>query len=282
MTKLILNPLLPIKPYEPSKSIAAKLARRTVPYRARRLLKFNLRRPIVSFTFDDFPRSAIINGSDVLEQQGWRSTFYVASGLMGQTNHHGEHFIAEDIRAIATRGHEIAGHTFSHTDCDRMGLKNTMAEIDQNTQAIIDIGHTKPIKHFAYPFGSTNASLKYALQSKFKSMRGVDEGVHRHHADLNGLKSMPVFSGTKLDAALSAIHGLKAAPAWLTLFAHDIRDTPSQWGCTPEEFKQVIDAVKQSGAIVLPIGEAISALEDKQHSAHAASQAVPKTRGHHG
>lgn len=250
-----------ITPYEPSRSVSAKIARRLLPYRARRDIRFSLTRPIVSFTFDDFPRSAIENGSNVLEAEGWAGTFYVASGLMGTSNHHGAHFKAEDIIPLTVRGHEIAGHTFTHSDCDQLGTRDTLAEIDRNKAALEAMGHIGNIEHFAYPFGAANADLKQALQDQFKTVRGIAPGVQVGKADLNGLLSTPLFSGAKLGQALEMIEGLKARPGWLTLFTHDIRDTPSAWGCTPEEFLKIVQAVKKSGALVLPIGKALQHLE---------------------
>lgn len=248
-------------PYEPSRSVSAKIARKLLPYRARREITFSLNRPIVSFTFDDFPRSAIENGSNVLEAEGWAGTFYVASGLMGLANHHGAHFEAEDITPLTLRGHEIAGHTFTHSDCDQLGTHDTLAEIERNKTALEGMGHIGKIEHFAYPFGAANVGLKHILQSRFKTVRGIVPGVHVDKADLNGLLSTPLFSGPKLQHALEMIAGLKARPGWLTLFTHDIRDNPSAWGCTPDEFLQIVRAVKQSGALVLPIGKALEHLE---------------------
>ena len=80
-------------PYQPSTSFSAKLSRKMLPYRARRDLHFKLDRPVVSFTFDDFPRSAITNGSDLLEKENWLASFYVAAGLMEIDNHHGSHIL---------------------------------------------------------------------------------------------------------------------------------------------------------------------------------------------
>lgn len=248
-------------PYEPSRALTAKLARKILPYRARNEIRFHIDRPIVSFTFDDFPRSAITNGSDLLETLDWRATFYVASGLMGTHNHHGEQFNAHNITDLRERGHEIAGHTFSHSDCDQMGITKTLAEIERNTSALEAMGHTLPIEHFAYPFGAANACLKQALQNQFKTVRGIVPGVHRNKADLNGLYSTPIFSGEKLQHALAQIEGLKTSHGWLTLFTHDIRENPSEWGCTPEEFKRIVNAVQATGALVLPIGEALQHLE---------------------
>lgn len=249
-------------PYEPSKSLTAKIARRLVPFQERRDIRFKLDRPVVSFTFDDFPRSAIENGADVLEREGWTGTFYVASGLRDVFNHQGQHFAAKDLPALETKGHEIAGHTFSHIDLTNLSTPALLNEIKRNEKALRSMGVTGSIENFAYPFGAVSVRVKKTLGEKFKTLRGIKPGAHTHKADLNGLKSAPVFSGEKMAHTLKLIKELKSNPGWLTLFAHDIRETPSEWGCTPAEFETVVSAVKQSGAIVLPINQALSHVEE--------------------
>ena len=39
--------------------------------------------PMVSFTFDDLPKSAVTTGAGMLEAHGARGTFYVAGSLVG-------------------------------------------------------------------------------------------------------------------------------------------------------------------------------------------------------
>ncbi len=39
--------------------------------------------PLVSFTFDDVPASAYVNGAAILERYGMRGTFYIAAGIGG-------------------------------------------------------------------------------------------------------------------------------------------------------------------------------------------------------
>jgi peptidoglycan/xylan/chitin deacetylase (PgdA/CDA1 family) len=248
-------------PYEPSKSLTAKIARRLVPMQAKRLMRFSLDRPVISFTFDDFPRSAIENGSDLLESEGWHATFYVASGLRDAVNHHGQNFAAKDLPALEARGHEIAGHSFGHIDCTDLTIPALLTEIEHNKKALREMGVKNEIEHFAYPFGEVSRSVKRELSQHFKTMRGISPHTHRVDVDLNCLYSAPLFSGKKLDHALRLIRGQKTSPGWLTLFAHDIRENPSEWGCTPGEFKQVIQAVKDIDALVLPIGPAIAHLE---------------------
>ena len=249
-------------PYQPSSAFGAKIARKLLPYRARRDMRLNLTRSVISFTFDDFPLSAIENGANLLEDEGWRATFYVAAGLARTTNHHGLHFRASDLVNLQNKGHEIAGHTFTHADCGQLTSEQVMAEISKNKTALKQMGVTGKIEHFAYPFGGATAQLKQSLAKEFKSLRGITPGIHRKTADLNGLKSAPVFSGDKLEHTLALIEQLKHKPGWLTLFAHDICDNSSAWGCTPAEFRRVVHAAKESGAHVLPIGAALQSMEN--------------------
>ncbi len=252
---------LDINAYEPPTSLGAKVSRKLLPLRARRTIRFKLERPIVSFTFDDFPRSARYQGADILAMQGWRATFYVAAGLKGIENHHGDSFREVDLTHIREFGHEIAGHTYSHIDCAQSTSEQVLAEIDRNNAALKAMGVTNPIEHFAWPYGTTKAVHKSALAKHFKSMRGVMPGVHHNKADLNLLKATPLFSGTEFDNALEMLRGLTKRPGWLIFFTHDVRNKPSKWGLTPVEFRNIIDAVKQSGAQVLSVGSAIKKLE---------------------
>ena len=247
--------------YQPSMSIGAKISRKIVPLQARRNLRFKLKRPIISFTFDDFPRSARTQGGDVLALQGWQATFYVAAGLMNIKNHHGESFKETDLAHLRKCGHEIAGHTYSHLDCAKSSPEQVMAEITQNNAALKALGVTEPIEHFAWPYGTTNSAHKSVLGKHFKSMRGVSPGVHYGKADLNLLKSTPLFSGPEFDQTLEMVKGLKKRPGWLIFFTHDVRTTPSQWGISPLDLGKVIAAVKDSGADVLPVGQALQKLE---------------------
>lgn len=248
------------RPYQPSQSIGARISRKILPFRERRDLKFRCERPIVSFTFDDFPKSAIDNGARVLEAQNWRGTFYACAGLVGHDNHHGKHFEAADLVALEKSGHEIGGHTYSHQDLATVSLENALAEVQKNKSLLAEFGICSELSSFAFPYGSATAALKRELARKFNSLRGVNAGYHIDKADLNGLKSIGVFS-QNIPMILALIKSMETKPGWLTLFAHDICETPSSWGCTPEEFHTVVLAVKNSGAIAKPISSAISALE---------------------
>src|SRR5579863_2515511 len=77
----------------------------------------HLGKAIVSFTFDDFPRSAWTAGGRILGEYGASGTYYASLGLMGKTTLVGEMFDRRDLEAAAEAGHELACHTYDHVLC---------------------------------------------------------------------------------------------------------------------------------------------------------------------
>ena len=89
--------------------------------------------PMVSFTFDDIPKSAATTGAGILEDHGARGTFYVSGGLVGTTS--SPDWAAVDApghRRPASQGHEIGCHTFSHQRACDLDAASMAAEIEQN------------------------------------------------------------------------------------------------------------------------------------------------------
>ena len=246
--------------YQPASDLGAKIFRRWTQFSSRRMIKYNLARPVVSFSFDDCPLTAISHGVKALEQEGWQATLYIAASLFNTENHHGRMISADDAQAAFKSGHEIGGHTFSHIDVMDTGISDYLMDIERNHEALEALDIPAP-ETFAYPFGQANPGVKKTLEARFKGLRGITPGVQTGSADLNQIKSSPVFSGANFRNVMQDIKMLKFKPGWMTLFTHDIRDNPSEWGCTPEEFLQIIVEVRKSGAIVLPVAKAVEYLK---------------------
>lgn len=220
-------------------------------------------RTIVTFTFDDCPRSAIETALPMLEAEGWSATIYVACGLCDTTNHLGLHISRQDIVDIHARGHEIGDHTFSHVNTMDVSLPNFLADIDRNQATLKELG-LPPSQHFAYPFGEVRPALKRALRKRFNTLRGV-VAPKDSTQDANLLNAMRIYSGPSLDAAIKQLSAQAEAPQWLHFFTHDVRENPSEYGCTPDEFQRIVDAVKQSGVAVMTVDQAYQNLQQKRH-----------------
>src|SRR5438874_10230057 len=80
----------------------------------RRPLAIRTQVPLISFTFDDFPRSALAAGGAILNRYGLSGTYYISFGLLGKNSPSGPICVTDDLRELGERGHELGCHTFSH------------------------------------------------------------------------------------------------------------------------------------------------------------------------
>ena len=61
--------------------------------------------PVVSFSFDDFPRSAAREGARVLREFGVKGTYFVAGARAGRHLDDVDQFTKDDLLAVADAGH---------------------------------------------------------------------------------------------------------------------------------------------------------------------------------
>ena len=87
---------------------------------------------MVSFTFDDVPKSAATAGAPMLEEYDARGTFYVSGGLMDQWSGHWIGASAADVVGLHRSGHEIGCHTFSHTRTVALDTAAMAVEMERN------------------------------------------------------------------------------------------------------------------------------------------------------
>jgi len=214
---------------------------------------------VVSFTFDDFPKSALLVGGAILEDHGMRGTYYTAAGIAGTGGDLGPMFDAGDVEAAHRRGHEIACHTFAHLDCGESDTGTLVADIDENATILSDlIGGYRPTS-FAFPFGSVSFSAKSVLSRRFESCRGTDRGINAGAADFANLRANPV--GTCGDEASISrlIDKARASDGWLIFYTHDVAETPSPFGCTPARFAAIV-ALAAARCAVLPVRDVVTGL----------------------
>lgn len=247
--------------YIPASGLKGKLSRVAARLLERDPIRIEPDRFVVSFTFDDFPRSAVENGAPELEKRGWRGTWYAAAGFAGQHNHHGALLESEDLDRLVRSGHEIGCHTQNHIDLGQASASLISREIENNRAALDQLGHRQTLSAFAYPYGEASPLTKRMLSGQFETLRGVRPGINRSGDDRHLLKSVGIDGGAAgIQRVLEFIEEGREKPGWLILFAHDIQDSPTEWGCSPDDFQRVCEAVETSGAIVLPVTEAYRSL----------------------
>jgi peptidoglycan/xylan/chitin deacetylase (PgdA/CDA1 family) len=216
--------------------------------------------PAVSFTFDDFPRSAYLNGGGILSSHQVAGTFYAAMGLVGTINDLGEHFAVEDLSSLRTDGHELANHTFGHLSPRRVPLSRFVADVERGRQALHDHGGAER-PNFSYPFGDVTIGAKRALSAGTHSCRGIFEGINETPIDLNLLKANSLYAHTfDLAAVTSLVRETERRAGWLIFYTHDVRDAPSAFGCTAAQFEAVVRLVRSRRLPVLTVEQALNSL----------------------
>lgn len=226
-----------------------------------RLARLAPGRRCVSFSFDDFPRSAARLGAEVVEVQGARATYYVAMGLITDETSAEAAFTREDLLQVSARGHELGCHSYSHLDLMTARTRRIHEDLDLNAAAFSALVPGKPLAHFAYPYGRLRPSQKAKLGQRFQSMRSIFPGLHRDRVDLNLLKGNKLYSsGGHIDRALRLVDQLAESGGWLILYSHDVSDHPTEFGVTPRDLERLLHASASAGAEVLPVGAVVSSL----------------------
>lgn len=213
--------------------------------------------PIVSFSFDDFPRTAYTTGGQILKSYGIRGTYYVAPELIGTSNTLGDQMTAEDIDAALEEGHEIGSHTFGHLSCRRVSWKAYEEDVMRGRDVLrkktgADIGS------FAYPFGHLSFVSKGRIGAQMSSCRSIYPGINGPITDLNLLRANSLYGdATQLAKAASLLRINAKQCGWLIFYTHDVRPNPSAWGCTSELLERTIALASEGGFQILPVGEVV-------------------------
>ncbi len=248
--------------YIPSSGLMGKLKRQAARRLAKAPMRIELEAPLVSFSFDDFPKSAGEAGAEILERHGWRATYFTGGGYAGGENHLGRMYEIGDLKRLHAAGHEIACHTFSHIDVGQTPLEEVEAEVDRNRTYLDACGFDAPFRTFAFPYGEASPAAKQSLLKRFQALRGVRPGINRTWADRGLLTAVPLDGGEAgLQRALAWIEEAKRQPGWLIFYGHDVREAPSEWGCTPAFLETVCSAVADSTAEVDTIAGALARID---------------------
>jgi len=244
------------------RSVATRIHRGVLLASHRRLVALRDSPPMVSFTFDDFPRSAYLVGGQTLAAHGARGTYYTAPGLMGATNELGEHFCAQDLVDLVAAGHELASHTQHHVSSRTMSADEYRAEVTKGDDALREVVSAGPSGNFSYPYGEVTVAAKKAAGQLCRSCRSTLAGYHGPTADLNLLRANQLYSNSIPFSRVTQLLARYARPGhWLIFYTHDVRDTPSPYGCTPRYFEDSVRCAIDAGARIVTVADALARLE---------------------
>lgn len=236
--------------------------RNCASYVFRRPHSIHLDRPMISFTFDDFPRSALLTGGQILKRYNLAGTYYTALGLLGKDSPSGPVCVEEDLKKALSDGHELGCHTFFHSHSWQTQPREFEQSILQNRRALSELIPGYHFKSFSYPISSPRPLSKRAAARYFLSSRGGGQTFNSGIADLNQLSAYFLErAGGNLESPKALIDKSRNAGGWTIFATHDISPRPSSYGCTPEFFDEVVRYAVRSGAQILSVSDALEVIQ---------------------
>jgi len=210
--------------------------------------------PLISFTFDDFPRSALYAGGAILKRFGMAGTYFTSFGLMGHEAPTGKIFVAEDLAELMAQGHELGCHTFHHCHSWETTPGTFEESIVENRRALERVLPGRVFQSFSYPISCPRPGTKRRMGRHFKCSRGGGQTCNLGTADLNHLSAYFLEKDAGDPARVkSMIDRTVRDRGWLILATHDVSDTPTPYGCRPAYFEEIVRYAAGSGARVLPV-----------------------------
>lgn len=230
----------------------------------RKLVSIKTPVPIVSFSFDDAPRTAFKTGGSILNSFGAKATYYLSLGLLGQNTEVGKIATLDDLAMSVDEGHELGCHTYDHLDAWYTSKKHYMDSVANNRKVLLSILPNEKFESFAYPKSGATLSVKYELQNDFLCCRGGGQTANIGHFDLNLVKSYFIDKRLNLDfdKIKQSIDNNAQNNGWLIFSTHDISEDPSIYGCKSSLLQRVVEYSVQSGALLLPVSKACKYLQE--------------------
>lgn len=218
--------------------------------------------PIVSFTFDDAPKSAFGVGHEILESFGARATYFVSLGLLDKETEVGRIASVDDLARAVAEGCELGCHTFGHLDAWSTSPRDYLESVVRNREALHQVLPGTGFAAFAYPKSGATVWIKPALSKLFACCRGGGQGINAGTIDLNLLNACFIdqWTGVDLEFIRKLVDDNAARRGWLIFATHDVAPTPSPYGCSPKFLEAVARCASETGSLLLPVGEACARL----------------------
>lgn len=217
-------------------------------------------RPIVTFTFDDVPDTALTEGAAILEKYDARGTFYIAGGLENRVEQDRTLIGSEGCLELFNRGHEIGCHTFAHRRIRDYGA-SLADDLERNADYLRQAGIARSTQNFAFPYNAAWPLARKELGKRYMTCRAAGEAINRGAVDPLMLKAVEIRQPEDHARGLTRwIDDVAGTPGWLVFFTHDIAERPTPYGCKPETLETLVRHAVDRGCQILTVEAATRTL----------------------
>jgi peptidoglycan/xylan/chitin deacetylase (PgdA/CDA1 family) len=221
----------------------------------------NRNKCFISFSFDDFPKSAANTGYAILKKYNLNATYYTSPSLFNNIYYDKKMADFDDLKFLASEGNEIGCHTYNHSVFNEVTNKQAKESMWENIHMMHSLSVKIQLNTFAYPKGVVTSYSKYLINKIYKSARTTLSGINVNTIDLNLLRANKLYSDSiRLEECFELIEECKKNNGWLIFYTHDVEKKPSKFGCTPEYFEEVVKYAVNSEVEILPVQDVINAI----------------------
>ncbi|HSX28338.1 MAG TPA: polysaccharide deacetylase family protein [Candidatus Saccharimonadales bacterium] len=215
--------------------------------------------PLVSVTFDDGWQSSYYNGARLLDQYGYKGTYYLNSSTIDT----GIFMSKPQLLDLQRRGHQLAAHGDEHVDMTSISGPQIDVELKRTAEYLTQLH----VQHadFATPYGKSDAEVQAYARAYYQSHRGTDDGLNtKQNFDPYNLKVVFITKDTPAQTISEALANAAEYNGWLILVYHRIEDKViSSTTITPATFTTHLELIKKSGIPVASVGQAFSELSSQ-------------------
>lgn len=231
---------------------------------SRRCIRLASRTPVISFTFDDFPHSALQKGGAILQEHGLAGTYYTSLGLMNTDGPVGRLFSERDLSDALAGGHELGCHTFDHCHSWHTPPEEFEKSILKNRQSLSRLLPGASFTTLSYPLTMPRPRTKRKASQYFTCCRGgCSPSLNSGTTDLNFLDAFFLEQHRDNPTSVKKIIDQNCARrGWLIFATHDVEENPTRFGCTPSFFRDVVQHSVASGATILPVAAALEKVRE--------------------
>ncbi len=178
-------------------------------------------------------------------------------------------YTVDDLHAVHSAGHEIGCHTYDHVAALRCSAERYAASTERNRQFLREHELNVLPTSFAYTYGQARLPHRRLLATRFAGCRSAVPGLNGPIVDRSLLRAVGLEQWRKRrHTPLARIEKLIKRAArdrlWLIIFTHDVSEHPSPFGCTPAEFRKVLDLAQSAAIDVVPINQVLGPLRQME------------------
>jgi hypothetical protein len=140
----------------------------------------NNKNKVVILAFADNPKSQFKNAKPILDQYGFKASFFVVCNWVGRSE---DKMTWQDIATLQKEGHDIESHSMNHKDTDHLSAVDLDFEIGQSKQCLADHNINSTIFGSPHGEGWDNSTVTNTIKKYYELGRQGYRPVMFLHCD---------------------------------------------------------------------------------------------------